>query len=111
MLVPVAASASLVTGMRRVVRVGDRSVLVVVEADGPHAILDECPHYGVALSDGRWGNGTVECPWHRWVIDVRTGRCLHALATTPTFPVRQVDGQWQVEVPDGFGSPSPATTT
>ncbi len=44
------------------------------------------------------GPGTIECPWHGWVFDVRTGRCLHGVARTPTYPVLDVDGVWHVEV-------------
>jgi nitrite reductase/ring-hydroxylating ferredoxin subunit len=94
--------------MRRVVSVGSRSVLVVVEDDGIFALLNECPHYQVPLSDGRFGRGTVECSWHKWVIDVRSGRCLHGLAQTPVFAVADIDGVVLVDVPDAMAHPPAA---
>jgi nitrite reductase/ring-hydroxylating ferredoxin subunit len=105
MLIPVAAVTDLAPGMRRVVSAGNRKVIVVVERDGIFALLDECPHYQVPLSDGRFGNGTIECSWHKWLIDVRTGRCMHGLAQTPTFPVVDVDGVVHIDVPDAMVLP------
>lgn len=105
MLVPVAPVGQLVAGMRRVVTVGDRRILVLVEDDGPHAVLDACPHHGASLRDGRWSRATIECPWHGWVFDVRTGKCLHGPSRAATFPVVAVDGIWQVSLPDEQSRP------
>lgn len=33
------------------------------------ALLDKCPHRGVALSLGRLADGLVECPFHGWCFD------------------------------------------
>lgn len=37
--------------------------------DGPAALLDRCPHRGVALSLGRVREGCIECPFHGWRFD------------------------------------------
>jgi apoptosis-inducing factor 3 len=52
-------------------------IVVVIADDGPWALRDACPHYGVPLSDGKLRNGHLECSWHAWQIDFRTGSCLH----------------------------------
>jgi nitrite reductase/ring-hydroxylating ferredoxin subunit len=69
--------SALYPGMRRVVTVGRTSVLVHIEDDGIFAIENTCPHYQVELSPGLRRHGYVECPWHHWLINVRTGECLH----------------------------------
>lgn len=37
--------------------------------DGPAALLDRCPHRGVALSLGKVREGCIECPFHGWRFD------------------------------------------
>ncbi len=37
----------------------------------PKALVDRCPHRGVALSAGRLVDGCVECPFHGWRLDGR----------------------------------------
>ncbi len=39
------------------------------------AVADRCPHMGASLSEGRFARGVVQCHWHGWRFDVRTGRC------------------------------------
>lgn len=70
-------TSGLYPGLRRVVRVGGTSVLVHVESDGIFAIENSCPHYQVDLRNGQRRHGYVECPWHHWLINIRTGECLH----------------------------------
>jgi 3-phenylpropionate/trans-cinnamate dioxygenase ferredoxin component len=57
------------------------------------ALLDECSHAEVALSDGEVSDGTVECWLHGSRFDLRTGKPIGPPATesVPTYPVR-VDG-------------------
>ncbi|MGN6475421.1 MAG: Rieske (2Fe-2S) protein [Mycobacteriales bacterium] len=57
------------------------------------ALLDECSHAEVALSDGEVGAGTVECWLHGSRFDLRTGKPIGPPATeaVTTYQVR-VDG-------------------
>jgi len=57
------------------------------------ALLDECTHAEVALSDGEVSAGTVECWLHGSRFDLRTGKPIGppATETVTKFPVR-VDG-------------------
>jgi 3-phenylpropionate/trans-cinnamate dioxygenase ferredoxin component len=90
----------LYPGWRRTVLVGETSVLVHVEADGVFAIENACPHYQVALNTGRRRGNYVECPWHHWLIDVRTGECMHnPRISAKTFVVSESDGQYVLESP------------
>lgn len=91
----------LFPGWRRTVTVGSTAVLVHAEADGVHAIADTCPHYQVALHTGRRRGDYVECPWHHWLINLRTGECMHnPRIKNRTFDVVLHNDQWVV-----FGDP------
>lgn len=48
---------------------GERVVLFRDETGRPAALIDRCPHRGVALSLGRIAGGIVECPFHGWKFD------------------------------------------
>ncbi len=52
-----------------------------------YAIENFCPHKGAPLADGNLCGHTVECDWHGWRFDVRTGQCL----TTPSGDIERFD--------------------
>jgi nitrite reductase/ring-hydroxylating ferredoxin subunit len=84
---------ALYPGMRRTVLVGRTSVIVHVEDDGIFAIENSCPHYQVPLDQGKRKGSYIECPWHRWLVDVRTGECLHnPRVTARRFEVAEENG-------------------
>lgn len=62
-------------GTGRVVLVGTREVAVFCVDGDYYALLNECPHVGGPLGEGRLDGSTVVCPWHAWAFDVRTGQC------------------------------------
>jgi len=58
-------------------RVAGERVVLFRNADGTiAALIDRCPHRGVALSLGKLRDGIVECPFHGWRFD-GTGRACH----------------------------------
>jgi 3-phenylpropionate/trans-cinnamate dioxygenase ferredoxin component len=59
-----------------------------------HAIENFCPHRGAPLADGQLCGHTVECDWHGWRFDVRSGACL----TNPAQPVEV----YEVVIEDGW---------
>jgi nitrite reductase (NADH) small subunit len=72
-------------GEGRVFRVDGRDIAVFRCRDGEvHATDAACPHRGGPLADGLVGDGTVVCPLHGCVFDLRTGtakgRDCHRLA-------------------------------
>ena len=79
---------------------GERIVLFRDENNLPVALIDQCPHRGVALSLGRVTQGQLECPFHGWRFTGAGHNCgvpwnpdakleyLNALA----LPVRQAHG-------------------
>jgi nitrite reductase (NADH) small subunit len=103
-------ATDLYPGMRRTVNVGRTSVIVHVEQDGIFAIENACPHYQVELSAGVRRHGYVECPWHHWLVNVRTGECLHnPRIGARTFPVEVIDGN-VIVVGDDRDSPVAGST-
>lgn len=92
---PVCAVAELPAGARRRVD-ADGVVLIVVNCDGEYlAIEDRCSHDGAPLDDGPvdCAAGTIECPRHGSLFDLRSGRpkTLPAYMPVETFEV-EVDG-------------------
>ena len=57
-----------------------------------HAIKNFCPHKGAPLVDGRLCEYIVECDWHNWRFDVRTGHCLNNRSDVESYPVIIEDG-------------------
>lgn len=99
---PVAMARDLRVGAPLGVRVADTPVVLFRDASGAAAaMIDRCPHRGVALSLGRVKDGCIECPFHGWRFDA-SGRACHVpwnpdakldhLAAS-ALPAREVGGQ------------------
>ena len=73
--------------------------LALYNVDGEfHAIENFCPHKGAPLADGRLCGHAVECDWHGWRFDVRTGQCLDNRSGVESFEVRIEDGMIKILV-------------
>jgi nitrite reductase/ring-hydroxylating ferredoxin subunit len=84
------------------IKVGNKT-LAFFKVDGTcYAISNACPHKGGPLGKGTLSGHIVTCPWHGWTWDVRTGMNVRApkLKGVECFPVKAVDGQLFVELPD-----------
>jgi nitrite reductase (NADH) small subunit len=57
-----------------------------------HAIENFCPHKGAPLADGRLSDHIIECDWHGWRFDVRTGHCLTNRGQVEAYNVIIEDG-------------------
>ncbi len=86
-------------GGSRVVRLDDVPVAVFHLADGWYAIEDVCTHDGGPVAEGRLEGCTLECPRHGARFDLKSGAalCFPAVAPVPTYPVRVVGDEVQVE--------------
>jgi 3-phenylpropionate/trans-cinnamate dioxygenase ferredoxin subunit len=91
--VRVCALSELAEDSPKHVDIGSTPVCVVRTQDEVLALLDECSHAEVALSDGDVEAGTVECWLHGSRFDLRSGKPtgLPATEAVPVYPVR-VDG-------------------
>lgn len=78
----------------------------------PFALHDCCPHRRMPLSFGHFDGEAVECPYHGWRFDAKTGRCREIPSLPPDskvkldrisaarFPCGEADGYVWVYVPD-----------
>ena len=73
--------------------------LAICNVNGEYYATDNfCPHRGAALTDGALTGHVIECGWHGWQFDVRTGKCLTVTETIRTFKVSVVEGKILVSV-------------
>jgi phenylpropionate dioxygenase-like ring-hydroxylating dioxygenase large terminal subunit len=64
--------------------------LAVMRVDGDITVTqDNCPHRGMALSRGRIVNGLLECPYHGWLFDARSGHCVNV----PSLPGSELNSE------------------
>ena len=93
---------------------GEKLVLFRDGAGKLSALVDRCPHRGVALSLGKVRNGALECPFHGWCFD-GAGRNVHVpwnpdakrdqLSAT-ALPVREAGGfAWLFTGQEAQGEP------
>ncbi|MDT4895985.1 MAG: nitrite reductase small subunit [Acidobacteriota bacterium] len=63
-----------------------------------YAIENFCPHKGAPLADGQLCGHTIECDWHNWRFDLRTGACLTNSGAVETYEVMIEDGWIKIRV-------------
>lgn len=67
--------------------------------DSFYAVENFCPHKGAPLADGNLTGHSVECDWHGWRFDIRTGACLnHPSECVETYEVVVEDGWIKIRV-------------
>ena len=77
----------------------DGNELAVYNVNGEYyAIENFCPHKGALLSEGELCGHIVECWWHGWQFDVRTGECLTVPDRIKTYRVSIENNQIKVEL-------------
>src|SRR3954451_21231355 len=60
---------------QRVVKVGERQVLLLLHEGEVRALDNRCPHMGYPLSKGTITEGVLRCHWHHWRFDLCSGGC------------------------------------
>ena len=69
--------------IKRIELLNGRHVAVVLWQGSFYAFEDQCPHRGAALSDGRFHEGKISCPWHAATFEVISGQCLGGPSKVP----------------------------
>jgi len=99
----------LLEGERRVVKIGERSILLIHHKGQVYAMESACPHMRLPLKGGKLTeNGAIVCPWHHSAFDLRSGdvkewspwppgvgRMLGAISrekALPVFPTKVEEG-------------------
>jgi 3-phenylpropionate/trans-cinnamate dioxygenase ferredoxin component len=101
-LIDICPLDELPPGSTKIVSWEDLEIGVVNCRGELYAIEDRCSHDDGELMEGEvdCDEGTVECPRHGSLFDLRTGKplTLPAYAPVDTFPVSVEDGVIKVEV-------------
>lgn len=94
-------------GTCRTVEAGDWAIALFNVEGTIYALDNTCPHAGGPLGEGTLTDGLVECPWHGWRYNVRTGeRPENPDFKVPCYQVQVCNGTIHVRlpVPDQTGS-------
>jgi len=85
--------ADVMVGRPKLVEAEGARVVLVGVGGQVHALGDVCAHKGGPLGEGKLSGTRLACPWHGWMYDVRTGRCMFPGrgAAVPCYTTR-VDG-------------------
>lgn len=91
----------LAVNQMKLVRAGDKRIVLARTEQGYVAFEDRCTHRGASLTDGALICGTVQCPWHGSQFDVRTGtpKAGPAMQRIETYRVEQEGEQIRLLVP------------
>lgn len=100
---PVAQSAEIPPGGRKIVEVAGQSIGIFNINGELRAVLNLCPHALAPVCKGHlrgttlpsapgeftWGHvgEILACPWHGWEFDLRSGACLVDKRKLRLFPV------------------------
>lgn len=105
--IAVASEDELEVDQMKLLRLGDRRIVLARTEQGYTAFDDRCSHKGGPLSDGVLICGTVQCPWHGSQFDARTGAVKAGPANEPigTYRVEVVGGQVRLEMRPGEDRP------
>ncbi len=120
--VKVAPVSELAPGRGRAFEVDSIPVLLVNDGGSIFALHALCPHQGQNMDGGSVWRGVLDCPWHHFQYDVRSGenvfprnvyprdipRLQREVRRVRTYPVRVAEGIVEVGVPprtDGETAP------
>jgi 3-phenylpropionate/trans-cinnamate dioxygenase ferredoxin component len=91
-VIPITNLCELEPGTCRSVEVDGIGVALFNVEGTIYALSNTCPHAGGPLGEGKLNGELVECPWHGWQYNVRTGeRPENPDFKVACYPV-QVDG-------------------
>ena len=77
----------------------DGNELAIFNVDGEYYATENfCPHKGALLSEGALCGHVIECWWHGWQFDVRSGECLTVQERIKTYRIWIEDDQIKVEI-------------
>ncbi len=97
----VAAADELQPDQMKLLRIGDRRLVLGRTDRGYVAFDDRCTHKGGPLSDGVLACDTVQCPWHGSQFKVGDGTVRRGPAeqSIQTYPVTERDGRVWIRLP------------
>lgn len=98
----VAKLSDLPPGERLFLEIGHDSIVMLNVAGNIYAIGDVCSHDSGPVGEGELDGFQIICPRHGARFDIRTGevKALPAVADIPTFPVRVIEDDIEIGVPN-----------
>lgn len=98
--VDVMASADLLDGKPRLVRVAGKRIALLREGAKLFAFDDLCPHASDPLSQGYPFDGSIVCRAHGWRFELETGQCLLGETSTrlPVHQIREHAGRLEIQL-------------
>ena len=102
--VKVADLDELPVGARKLVDLGEITVVLINIGGRFYCLEDVCTHDGGPVAEGELNGFAIECPRHGALFDVRDGRVLSmpAVVPIPTYEVRVEGNSIFVESPDDW---------
>ncbi|HVG24109.1 MAG TPA: Rieske 2Fe-2S domain-containing protein [Thermoanaerobaculia bacterium] len=73
--IDIAATSDIALGRARSFDAGGRIIALYHTTSGFFATDNVCPHRGGPLAEGDLIGDEINCPWHLWGFDVKTGKC------------------------------------
>jgi nitrite reductase (NADH) small subunit len=90
--------AAIMRARKTVIEVDGYEVFVLAHDGNLYAFQNRCIHKQRELAKGVVLNGKLVCPGHQWAFALDSGYEAVKEECQPTFPVRVVDGQVEVDV-------------
>jgi nitrite reductase/ring-hydroxylating ferredoxin subunit len=90
--------ADVLAGDRAVVEADGREILLLRVAGELHALDNACPHEGNPLVDGDVLGDQLECAYHAWRFDLRTGACLYGDEPARRYPAEEDGGEIRIRL-------------
>jgi nitrite reductase/ring-hydroxylating ferredoxin subunit len=83
----------LPSGTGKTIELSEGRELALYNVHGEFYATDNfCPHKGAPLAAGTLCDAIIECYWHGWEFDVRTGECLTVPEKLETYEVTVEEG-------------------
>jgi len=99
--VAAAGADELKVNQMKLLRLGNRRIVLARTETGYVAFDDHCPHRGGSLADGVLAGCVVTCPWHGSQFDVRSGELKAGPAehSISAYQVEQVGNEIRLRLP------------
>lgn len=81
--VTVARAEEILPGQTRIVQLEQCLILLVNDRGTFYALQGLCGHQNLSLKGGKVWQGVLDCPWHHFQYDIRTGENLYPQRVYP----------------------------
>jgi len=98
-IIDVGQVKDLPPGQHATIEISDGEELALYNVSGElFATANCCPHKGAPLAEGTLCGHIIECAWHGWKFDVRSGECLTTSERVEIYRVEIEEGLIKIEI-------------